>query len=212
MRRCLHAKHMDDRMKVRHAGARLAAHVLGATAANRLHRAPLPVPLSPCSVCRVGLLCVCCSEASRMTSRPTVVSAHLGVAVPAPIAAMLLAIIVSALARAATIVLGAGPSIPCGDGRRAPKADALEADAPEAGAPEAEPLVVMSHPSVTEPPEPGLRVQDRRAQDRRRACPHVPGWVMSACYGACDLHNLFIAVTPHIYHRAVVSHSASHSL
>ena len=42
MRRCLHAnaKHMDDRMKVRHTGARLAAHVLGATAANRLHRAP----------------------------------------------------------------------------------------------------------------------------------------------------------------------------
>ena len=60
MRRCLHAKHMDDRMKVRHAGARLAAHVLGATAANRLHRAFLPMPLSPCLVRCVGSsLCVC---------------------------------------------------------------------------------------------------------------------------------------------------------
>ena len=77
MRRCLHAKHIADRIKVRHAGARLTAHVLGANAANRLHRALLPVPLSPCSVCRVGLLCVCCSEATRMTCRPTVVSAHL---------------------------------------------------------------------------------------------------------------------------------------
>ena len=144
-------------MKVRHAGARLAAHVLGATAANRLHRAPLPVPLSPCSMCRVGLLCVCCSEATRMTSRPTVVSAHLGVAVPAPIAAMLLAIIVSALARAATSSW-APDHPPCGDGRRAPKADA-----PEAGAPEVE---AKTGPSATEPPEPGLRVQDRRAQDR----------------------------------------------
>ena len=88
MRRCLHAKHMDDRIKVRHAGARLTARVLGANAANRLHRALLPVPLSLCSVCCVGRLCVCRTEATRMTSRPTVVSAHLGVGVPAPIAAM----------------------------------------------------------------------------------------------------------------------------
>ena len=121
MRRCLHAMHMDDRIKVRHAGARLTAHVLGANAANRLHRALLPVPLSPCSVCRVGLLCVCCSEATRMTSRPTVVSALLGVALPAPIAAMLLAIIVSALARAATTH---------GPGRHHPASTKATADAP----------------------------------------------------------------------------------
>ena len=88
MRQCLHAMHMDDRIKVRHAGARLTAHLLGANAANRQHRALLPVPLSPCSVCCVGRLCVCRTEATRMTSRPTVVSAHLGVGVPAPFAAM----------------------------------------------------------------------------------------------------------------------------
>ena len=78
------------------------------------------------------------------------------------------------------------------------KADVLEADAPEAGAPEAEPLVAMSHPSVTDPPENGLRVQDRRAQDRRRACPRVPGRAMSAWYGACDLRKLFCCDSTHL--------------
>ena len=78
---------------------------------------------------------------------------------------------------------GHAPVASAQDSGAALEADALEADAPEAGAPEAEPLVVMSHPSVTEPPEPGLRVQDRRAQDRpapktkRRPRPRAPSGV-----------------------------------
>ena len=167
MRQCLHAMHMDDRIKVRHAGARLTAHVLGANAANRLHRALLPVPHSPCSVCRVGLLCVCCSEATRMTSRPTLVSALLGVAVPAPIAAVLLAIFVSALARAA-------PSswAPYHPLRRRPTRPPRP-PRPEAGAPEAEPLVAMSEPSVTDPPKSaapktGPRPRPSAVRDRAR--------------------------------------------
>ena len=127
-----------------------------------------------------------------MTSRPTVVSALLGVALPAPIAAMLLARSSCPPSPERLPSSWAPDHPPCGDGRRAPKADVLEADAPEAGTPEAEPLVAMPHPSVTDPPEPGLRVQDRRAQDRRRACPRVPGWAMSAWYGACDLHKFIL--------------------
>ena len=72
MRRYLHAKHIDDRMKVRRAGARLAAHVLSTTAANRLHRAPLPVPLSPCAVSAPLRVCAR-TEATRTTNQPTVV-------------------------------------------------------------------------------------------------------------------------------------------
>ena len=88
MCRCLHAKHIDDRMKVRRVEARSDAHVLGA--ANRLYRTLLSVPLSLCVRCAVSAaLCVCSHRGDENDKLPTVVSTHLGVVVPARIAAML---------------------------------------------------------------------------------------------------------------------------
>ena len=45
-------------------------------------------------------------------------------------------------------------------------ADLPEAESTEAESPEAEPLETETKPPATETPEPGLRVQDRRTQDR----------------------------------------------
>ena len=51
------------------------------------------------------------------------------------------------------------------------------------------------------PARPGLHERgcDCVARARvARACPHVPGWAMSACYGACDLHKLFCCDSTHL--------------
>ena len=162
MRRCLHAKHIDDRMKVRRAGARLAVHVLGAAAANRLHRAFLPVPLSPCLVRCVGSSLCVCSHRGDQNDKPADgrlraprrrrARAHPGHALGHERVRARL----SGYRRPGRYIILSTKAT----------ADLPEAESTEAESPEAEPLETETKPPATETPEPGLRVQDRRTQDR----------------------------------------------
>ena len=180
----------------------------------RLHCAPLPVPLSPCLVRCVGSsVCVRShTEATRTTNRPTVVSAHFGVAAPAPIAAILLAINVSAHARAASIkATDVGATIHQGNGRRArgrvdrdrdrdrlardrPAGDRLARDQPAGGRP------ARDRPAHVQTPHTPARGTVRARGTQTGVL------LLESCYWSS-----FIAVTPHII-TELWSHTPHHTV